>query len=442
MKRIRTVGARSAAFFAVVALGLSACSTGTHSSDDHGSMMDDSIVDVAGDANSADVMFAQMMIPHHEQAVEMADLADSRASDPQLLALAGEIRGAQDPEIALMESWLEEWGVPVMPAGEAMDAHGSHGMEGMLTGEQLEQLAALSGPEFDTLFAQFMIEHHQGAVAMARDVLATGSDPRVAALAREIIVTQEKEILQLQSFLGGASSLPSVAITPSVSHVHGGFVSDMGLVVGTHDGVHTINPVNGSSTRVGSNRDDLMAFATNGEGLLVASGHPGLGSTAVNPLGLVTSSDGGVTWSTVSLAGEVDFHGLTIRGQEIVGWDTRGPLLWSRDGGQSWDPGPNITPTSLVWFNDQVWLAVPDRGVVTWIPGEAGVTNADVPGVLLAVSPDADALWRVDPDGAVYRTLDGEVWEERGSVTKIEALIADRDTAYAVTGTSLQVVGN
>lgn len=427
---------------AAVAIGvlvavLGACSSGTHVSDDHGSMMD-----IAGDANSADVMFAQMMIPHHEQAVDMADLAGSRASDVQLLALAGEIRGAQAPEIELMQSWLDEWGVPIMPADEAMDAHGSHGMEGMLTIEQLEQLAALSGQEFDTLFAQFMIEHHQGAISMARDVLATGSDPRVAALAREIIVTQEKEILQLQSFLGGADVVPSVVIAPAVGHVHGGYVSGSELVVGTHDGVHRVNPINGSSIRVGNNRDDLMAFTSNGDGLLAASGHPGLGSGAVNPLGLVTSSDGGVTWSTVSLTGEVDFHGLTMRGQEIVGWDTRGPLLWSQDGGRSWEQGPNITPTSLVWFNDKVWLAVPDRGVVTWVAGDAGVTNADVPGVLLAVSPDGDALWRVDPDGAVHRTLDGEVWEERGSVTKIEALIADRDTAYAVTGTSLQVIGS
>jgi uncharacterized protein (DUF305 family) len=150
---------------------LSACSS------DHGSM---TMEPTSRDANAADVMFAQMMIPHHEQAVVMADLAPDRASDSQVLALASEIKQAQAPEIDLMQSWLQTWGVDQMPADEAMQDHGSHGMDGMLTEEQLSELAEVKGTAFDALFATYMIEHHEGAVAMAQDVLNSGQDPAVA----------------------------------------------------------------------------------------------------------------------------------------------------------------------------------------------------------------------------------------------------------------------
>jgi len=153
--------------------------------------------DPAGDASAADAMFAQMMIPHHEQAVVMADLAPTRAQDPQILELAAEIKAAQQPEIDQMATWLEEWGVPRLAGEEAMAAHGSHGMSGMLTDEQLAELEASSGANYDRLFAQMMIEHHQGAIDMAAEVLDS-SDPRVAGLAQQIVSTQEAEIEQLR----------------------------------------------------------------------------------------------------------------------------------------------------------------------------------------------------------------------------------------------------
>ena len=131
----------------------------------------------------------------------MADLAVDRAEDPQLLDLAGQIKTAQAPEIELMASWLEEWGQPRITGEEAMMSHGSHGMQGMLSDEQLDALASADGATFDALFAEYMIEHHEGAVAMANDVLAQGSSPKVAELAQEIVVTQEDEIQQLRSFL-------------------------------------------------------------------------------------------------------------------------------------------------------------------------------------------------------------------------------------------------
>jgi len=404
--------------------------------------MDQATADQPG-VSPADVMFAQMMIPHHEQAVVMADLADSRASAPVIVDLAREIKGAQAPEIDLMSSWLEAWGAERMSSDDAMGAHGSHGMAGMLSEEQLDALAQAQGAEFDALFAQAMIEHHQGAVQMARDVLEDGADPEVAALAREIIVTQEKEILQLQSFLGGEESSAAAAtvlVTPALAHVHGAVVDDGDLVVGTHDGVHRISIATGQSTRVGSSQDDFMGFTGQVSGTLVASGHPGPGSELPNPLGLLASDDGGATWEVRSLLGEVDFHGLAVNADQIVGWDTRGPLQWSTDGGRNWTEGPVLTPTSLAWFGDDVWLATPDQGLVIWRPGDPDVTAVDAPGVLVTSSSDGKALWRVDIDGTVHRTMDGVVWESRGAVTSIEAFAAAADRAYAVTSSGLQVV--
>ena len=183
------------ATLAVVGLLLTACSG------DEGNTAGGEATQTIVEANGADVMFAQMMIPHHEQAVVMADLATDRAADPQLLDLAAQIKSAQEPEIELMASWLKEWGQPQLEGHEAMMSHGSHGMQGMLSDDQLDALASASGATFDALFAEYMIEHHEGAVAMANDVLAQGSNPDVAQLAQAIIVTQEEEIEQLRSFL-------------------------------------------------------------------------------------------------------------------------------------------------------------------------------------------------------------------------------------------------
>lgn len=398
------------------------------------------MMDVSEGANPDDVMFAQMMIPHHEQAVVMADLAAGRAEDSQLLTLAAEIKAAQDPEIELMASWLDQWGVPRMSGADAMMSHGSHGMEGMLSDAQLEALASAQGPTFDALFAQYMIEHHEGAVAMAEDVLARGSHPAVAALAREIVVTQEKEIVQLRAFLSGESTAALVEIAPTLGHVHGVVVSGDRLLLGTHEGVHSVDPDTGASELVGSSRDDFMGFAGEADATLVASGHPGPGSTLPNPLGLLTSDDAGRTWQSMSLLGQVDFHGLTIRDKEIVGWDTRGPLQWSTDGGVSWQVGPLVTPTSLTWFKDRVWLGTADRGLLSWEPGQGGFEERGVPGVLVSASASGNALWRLDGDGSVHRSDDGVRWRETGRVSRVEAFAAGDDVAYAATGNSIETL--
>ena len=149
----------------------------------------------------ADVMFAQMMIPHHEQAVVMSDYALENTSNPEVRALAEQIKAAQQPEIEQMTTWLEEWGVPVMSGMDAMGAHGGHGMSGMLSDEQLDELANATDAEFDALYLAYMIDHHEGAIDMAEDV-ADSQDPRVAALAAAIVEAQRAEILEMQRLLG------------------------------------------------------------------------------------------------------------------------------------------------------------------------------------------------------------------------------------------------
>jgi uncharacterized protein (DUF305 family) len=138
-------------------------------------------------------MFAQMMIPHHEQAIEMAEIAldPSVGAGDAVKELANRIKAAQDPEIAAMKGFLNGWRAPLVPDDD-MD-HGSM-MEGMLTVEELDELAGLTGSAFDIRWAAAMIAHHRGAVAMASDVLVDGINSATKKLAEEIIATQQAEI--------------------------------------------------------------------------------------------------------------------------------------------------------------------------------------------------------------------------------------------------------
>ncbi|GAA3069888.1 DUF305 domain-containing protein [Streptosporangium carneum] len=148
--------------------------------------------------NGADVEFAQMMIPHHRQAVEMAELAESRASDPRVRKLAARIKAAQDPEIATMTGWLTAWGRPATPEG----GHGGHDMSGMMSEEEMAKLEKAKGAAFDRMFLELMIAHHRGAVEMAETELAKGADPQAKQLARAIESAQRAEIEQMRQMLG------------------------------------------------------------------------------------------------------------------------------------------------------------------------------------------------------------------------------------------------
>ncbi|MDP4505417.1 DUF305 domain-containing protein [Nonomuraea turcica] len=149
--------------------------------------------------NDADVTFAQMMIPHHEQAVEMADLAATRASDPEIKELAVKIKAAQDPEIQTMKAWLTGWG-KAAPEGDM--GHGmGHEMPGVMSEEEMKKLEAAKGTEFDKLFAQQMIAHHNGAIEMARTEQTDGSNPEAKELAKTIETAQQAEVEDLQKIL-------------------------------------------------------------------------------------------------------------------------------------------------------------------------------------------------------------------------------------------------
>lgn len=148
--------------------------------------------------NVADVSFAQNMIVHHQQAVEMADLAATRAANTEIKTLATQIKAAQQPEIDKMTGWLTAWGQPSVPAG----GHGGHSMPGMMSTGDMDKLKGASGAAFDKHFAQMMIDHHNGAIEMAREVQKNGSNADVRKLAADIEKTQQAEVTTLQKFVG------------------------------------------------------------------------------------------------------------------------------------------------------------------------------------------------------------------------------------------------
>ncbi|MGA9869803.1 MAG: DUF305 domain-containing protein [Rhodococcus sp. (in: high G+C Gram-positive bacteria)] len=149
--------------------------------------------------NKADVMFAQMMYPHHAQAVDMAAMVDGRTDNAEVVALASAISAAQEPEMTQMAAWLESWDQPA--PSEGMDGHTMDG-GGMMSQEQMDSLLTLSGPEFDRQWLTMMIEHHSGAVEMAGTEIADGSNADAQELAREIVSSQQREIDAMQKLLG------------------------------------------------------------------------------------------------------------------------------------------------------------------------------------------------------------------------------------------------
>jgi uncharacterized protein (DUF305 family) len=143
------------------------------------------------------------MIPHHEQAVEMAEIAldPARGAGDDVRTLATRIQAAQDPEIERMRALLASWGEEELT--DMGDDHESHGMSGMMTAEEMAALEQASGTEFDRMWLAMMIAHHEGAVEMAGVVQAGGSAPAVRELAGQIATAQEAEIAEMTSLLGG-----------------------------------------------------------------------------------------------------------------------------------------------------------------------------------------------------------------------------------------------
>ncbi|EGX61042.1 MULTISPECIES: DUF305 domain-containing protein [Streptomyces] len=184
------------------ALVLSACGGGGH---DMSSMGSDSSPSAtasakAGDHNDQDVSFAEEMIQHHRQAVDMAELAADRASSQEVKDLATKIKGAQDPEIETMSGWLTSWGEEVPQDMSGMDMSSS--TPGMMGMEDMDMLEKASGAEFDKMFLEMMVKHHEGAIKMAKTQKADGKYGPAVKLADDVITAQTAEIEQMKKMLG------------------------------------------------------------------------------------------------------------------------------------------------------------------------------------------------------------------------------------------------
>lgn len=186
---------------AVVAL-VSGCSGGNDTADmQHNSTASST---QAADHNDHDVQFAQEMIVHHQQALDMAEMVPGRSTNAKVLDLAKRIEGAQDPEIRTMTAWLSKWGAaPTSSSMPGMD-HGSmdHGPgTGMMTAEEMTKLGQATGAEFDRMWLEMMIKHHQGAIDMSRTHIDKGGNAESKKLAQDIITAQQAEITEMQGLL-------------------------------------------------------------------------------------------------------------------------------------------------------------------------------------------------------------------------------------------------
>ncbi|MEV4495926.1 DUF305 domain-containing protein [Micromonospora arborensis] len=146
--------------------------------------------------NSLDVWFVRMMIPHHAQALAMAELAPDRAANPDIRALADRIRASQGPEMGLMRGWLQTRGLPAEVQGHD---HGT--MRGMQSPEAMRQLAAARGADFDRLFVQMMTAHHEGAIELATNLITVGSDLTLNEFANSVATEQTVEIERMREVL-------------------------------------------------------------------------------------------------------------------------------------------------------------------------------------------------------------------------------------------------
>lgn len=189
--------AATAAITLTALLALAGCASTTSSGgmDNMPGMGSSASASPAADVNNADMQFTMMMIPHHEQAVEMADMILGKDGiDERVLTLAEQIKAAQGPEIELMESWLDDWGTP-MGDMDGMD----HG--GMMSETDMQALEDATGVEASRLFLEQMIVHHEGAIEMAQTEVDDGQNADVIALAEAIIASQTTEIATMEDIL-------------------------------------------------------------------------------------------------------------------------------------------------------------------------------------------------------------------------------------------------
>ena len=208
---------------ATAALGvLAACSSNSSTQAGHPSMSASGMPMTTGSAgsaspnpsatpavgahNQADIAFATEMIPHHRQAVQMADMALTQATNADVKTLAQAIKAAQDPEIVQMSGWLAGWQQPIPSSSTSGMGGMDHTGTGMMSDADMTSLGNASGAAFDRMWVSMMIRHHQGAVSMATTEQSAGQNPDAKKLAQSIITSQTTQITQLTALLSKLAS--------------------------------------------------------------------------------------------------------------------------------------------------------------------------------------------------------------------------------------------
>jgi uncharacterized protein (DUF305 family) len=206
LSRITRIAAVLIAF--CVALVLASCSASQEHAGDHPTEESVSTAQPPG-FNADDHAFATNMIPHHQQAIELSAMVPEHSTNPELVALAAKISAEQEPEIKALRVFLVQW--DENPDDDASQGghgeeggHGGHGaMAGMVDEATMTKLQSLRGAEFDTLWLQSMISHHQGAIEMAKAEVAHGQNEDVKRMAQGMIDAQQAEIDQMKQMLEG-----------------------------------------------------------------------------------------------------------------------------------------------------------------------------------------------------------------------------------------------
>lgn len=198
-RTLRIAGISGAALLASIALSGCTINLGIPNNNSGSEMMGGNGM-MGNNSNSAgfsgsDIMFAQMMIPHHQQAVDMGTLAETRALSPEVKALAAKIKAEQAPEIVQMKGWLSDSNSS-MEMGHDM----GHGMGGMLSESDMKALENATGAAFDKLYLEGMIAHHEGAIHMAQMVIDSSND-EARALGEAIVSSQTEQIAYMKTLL-------------------------------------------------------------------------------------------------------------------------------------------------------------------------------------------------------------------------------------------------
>jgi uncharacterized protein (DUF305 family) len=194
MTQVRTQKLALRTLVLVAVLSLTGCAGTSMATMGNGGTQIESASGVnTSDFSGMDIMFAQMMIPHHQQAIDMSALAQSRALSPEVKAIASKISAEQGPEIEQMRAWLKAANAPTEMGHQMI-------MDGMLSDAEMERLSSASGAEFDELFVLGMIAHHEGAIEMAQMVVGS-KNLEASELGADVIKIQTLEIGELKALL-------------------------------------------------------------------------------------------------------------------------------------------------------------------------------------------------------------------------------------------------